>query len=61
MLSLADLVRDYGDPQREAMRCGQDCALFDFSFVYRMRVSGRDAIHNIELFQPRIVRDMSIG
>jgi aminomethyltransferase len=61
MLSLADLVRDYGNPQREAMRCRQDCALFDFSFVYRMRVSGRDVIRKIEQFQPRSVRDMSIG
>jgi aminomethyltransferase len=61
VLSIADLVRDYGDPQREAMRCQQDCALFDFSFVYRARVSGGDVLHKIESFQPRIVGDMSKG
>ena len=61
MLSLADLVRDYGDPHAEAMYCRQDCALFDFSFVYRIRVSGRNAIARIEQFQPRSVSDMSIG
>ena len=61
MLSLMDLVRDYGDPQVEAMRCRQDCALFDFSFVYRVRVSGADVISTIEQFQPRAVSDMSIG
>jgi glycine cleavage system aminomethyltransferase T len=58
---IADLVRDYGDPQAEALRCRQDCALFDFSFVYRVRVSGRDVIRRIEQFQPRVVSDMSIG
>ena len=61
VLSLADLVRDYGDPHAEAMCCRQDCALFDFSFVYRIRVSGRNAIARIEQFQPRSVSDMSIG
>lgn len=61
MLSITDLISDYGDPREEAMRCRQDCALFDFSFVYRVRVSGRDAIHKIEHFQPRMVCDMSIG
>jgi len=61
VLSLTDLVRDYGDPQAEAMRCRQDCALFDFSFVYRARVSGADVIPRIEQFQPRAVGDMSIG
>jgi aminomethyltransferase len=61
MLSLAGLVRDYGDPQAEAIRCRADCALFDFSFVYRVRVSGRDVIRKVERFQPRVVSDMSIG
>jgi len=61
VLSIADLVRDYGDPQAEAMRCRQDSALFDFSFVYRVRVSGAKVISRIEQFQPRAVSDMSIG
>jgi glycine cleavage system aminomethyltransferase T len=61
VLSIADLVRDYGDPLAEALRCRRDCALFDFSFVYRVRVTGRQVIPRIEQFQPRIVSDMSIG
>jgi aminomethyltransferase len=61
MLAIDDLVRDYGDPRGETRRCRQACALFDFSFVFRVRVSGRDAIRNIENFQPRILRDMTIG
>ncbi len=61
MLSITDLVSDYGDPRGEAMRCRQHCALFDFSFVFRVRVSGPEAIRQIEAFQPRSVHDMSIG
>jgi len=61
MLSIAQLVRDYGDPQGEAQRCRQHCALFDFSFVYRLRVSGREVIRILENFQPRRLRDMPIG
>lgn len=61
MLSIERLIRDYGDPQAEARRCRQDCALFDFSFVYRARASGRDAIRKIEQFQSRKVADMSSG
>ena len=61
MLSITDLVSDYGDPRDEAMRCRQHCALFDFSFVYRVRVSGSEAVSKIEAFQPRSVHDMSIG
>lgn len=61
MLSIADLITDYGDPRTEALRCRHHCALFDFSFVYRVRVSGREAVSVIENFQPRRVADMSIG
>ena len=61
MLSIEQLVRDYGDPQEEARRCRRDCALFDFSFVCRVRVRGRDAIRKIEQFQPRKVADMKVG
>jgi len=60
-MSLDSLVRDYGDPFEEALCCRRDCALFDFSFVYRARVSGRDAVRRIEQFQPRNVRDMAVG
>ena len=61
MLSITDLVTDYGDPRGEAVHCRQHSALFDFSFVYRARVCGAEAIRNLEAFQPRRVRDMAIG
>lgn len=61
MLSIDQLIRGYGDPQAEAKICRRNCALFDFSFVSRVRASGRDAIRKTEHFQPRKVADMSIG
>jgi aminomethyltransferase len=61
MLASFDLVTDYGDPQGEATQCRQHCALFDFSFVYRARVSGIDVIRKLEAFQPRMIGDMAVG
>ena len=61
MLSITDLVTDYGDPRGEAVQCRQHSALFDFSFVYRARVCGAEAICRLEAFQPRRVGDMAIG
>lgn len=61
MLSIDQLVPDFGDPYREASACRADCALFDFSFVYRARVSGVDAVFELEKFQPRKVGDMASG
>jgi len=55
------VIRDYGDPYQEAFRCRTDCALFDFSFVYRVRACGPNAIREIENFQPRKINDMRIG
>ena len=60
-LLLEDLVSDYGDPFGEALACRTDCALFDFSFVRRARVSGPRAISVIEAFQPRSVAGMDCG
>lgn len=36
-------VRDYGDPQMEAIACRRDAALFDFSFMSRAGVTGPGA------------------
>jgi aminomethyltransferase len=61
VLSIDQLVRDYGDPYDVARICRRECALFDFSFVHRARVSGRNALREVESFQPREVRNMAIG
>jgi glycine cleavage system aminomethyltransferase T len=58
VLPLDSLVRDYGDVDAEARSCRADCALFDFSFVQRARVAGRDAVRELEIFQPRALRSM---
>jgi hypothetical protein len=50
VLSIEQLVRDYGDAYEEARICCSDCALFDFSFVHHVRVSGTDAARQIENF-----------
>src|SRR5262245_25878504 len=41
------LLRDYGDPEREAHACRTGCALFDFSFVGRARLEGPGALDAI--------------
>jgi len=61
VLAIDQLVRDYGDPYEEARVCRRDCALFDFSFVHRARVSGKNALLGMESFQPRELRNMAIG
>lgn len=60
-LDIARLVRDYGDPTAEARACRTDCALFDFSFMARGRISGPDAAAVLERFQSRPVADMKAG
>jgi len=61
VLPLDALVRDYGDADAEARSCRTDCALFDFSFVQRARVAGRDALRELERFQPRALGGMRPG
>jgi len=61
MLLAGQLVRDYGDPWQEARNCRADCALFDFSFVQRARISGANVVCRLETYQPRAVRDMPVG
>ncbi len=58
---MSQLVRDFGDPVEEARSCRSDSALFDFSFVYRLRLSGANVIAEMEDFQPRRVSDMVTG
>jgi aminomethyltransferase len=42
--NLATVVRQYGDPYEEARICRTSCALFDFSFVGRVRLHGPTAL-----------------
>ena len=61
MSLFSGLVQDYGDPLREALNCRSNCALFDFSFVHRLQVSGSESAIVLEHFQPRMISDMRIG
>lgn len=61
MSLFTDQVLDYGDPVEEARYCRQGAALFDFSFVYRVSISGLDAISALHRFQPRAIDDMAVG
>ena len=51
----------YSSPKAEARACRKDTALFDFSFVLRVRLTGRNAATAVETFQRRPVRDMAVG
>lgn len=55
------LRRDYGDPQAEALACRRDCALFDFSFMARLRLEGRNAVSVLARLTSRPMRDLPIG
>ena len=52
------LIRDYGSWQDEALACRNDCALFDFSFMSRLRISGHGAESTLRAFQTRQLKDM---
>jgi len=60
-LNITSLVRDYGDWQLEARTCRQECALFDFSFMSRVLVSGNEAESTLASFQNRRIDDMRAG
>jgi aminomethyltransferase len=55
------LVANYGSPFQEALICRQDAALFDFSFVCRVRITGGGVVSALESFQPRMISDMRSG
>jgi len=47
------LTPDFGDPTGEARACRADCALFDFSFLERARISGKGALDFVTAFAGR--------
>jgi glycine cleavage system T protein (aminomethyltransferase) len=47
------LTADFGDPTGEARACRSDCALFDFSFLERARISGKGAPDFVASFSGR--------
>lgn len=55
------LQRDFGDWQAEAVACRCECALFDFSFMSRVQVSGEGALQALAAFQNRRVDDMPVN
>jgi glycine cleavage system T protein (aminomethyltransferase) len=55
------LVRQYSDPQEEALACRANCALFDFSFVARARVAGPEALATIARVTRRPLDRLAIG
>jgi glycine cleavage system aminomethyltransferase T len=55
------LPRDYGDVRAEARSCRSAAALFDFSFMRRIRVLGPRAKAVIQTLTPRRIDDMMPG
>ena len=58
-LDLQSLVASYGDPLTEARNCRETCALFDFSFVHRVTLSGPLARDCLQHFMYRDLRQLS--
>ncbi len=58
---IPSLTSDFGDPDAEKRACREDCALFDFSFVQRARVSGPRAADLVMQFANRSIDDMAPG
>jgi glycine cleavage system T protein (aminomethyltransferase) len=58
---LRALRRDYGDVHAEASSCRSAAALFDFSFMSRIRVEGRAAAELIGALTPRRIDDLPSG
>jgi len=60
--SLAELgTNNYGDPLEEARLCRRDCALFDFSFMSRFRITGDQALPGLHRIQSRDLGSMQAG
>jgi glycine cleavage system aminomethyltransferase T len=58
---LGALTRDYGDVQAEAASCRSGAALFDFSFMSRVRIKGPGACALIAKLTPRRFDDLPAG
>lgn len=54
-------VADYGDLDGEAAACRNDCALFDFSFVARARITGPQAAAILRAFTKRSFDGLAPG
>lgn len=59
--SLTDLARDYGDIIGEAAVCRKSAAVFDFSFMSRVRVAGPYALAAVQTLTQRNLSDLSVG
>jgi glycine cleavage system aminomethyltransferase T len=60
-LDLAALVTDYGEAAGEYRACREACALFDFSFVQRARISGPGARAAIATLTARPMDGLAAG
>jgi len=58
---LLALRRDFGDVQAEAASCRSAAALFDFSFMSRLRIEGSGASALIAKLTPRRIDDLPSG
>src|SRR5271165_6611772 len=58
---LRALPRDYGDIRAEARSCRSAAALFDFSFMRRIRVRGAAASALVQTLTPRGIDDLMPG
>jgi aminomethyltransferase len=55
------LTRDFGDVGGEAASCRSAAALFDFSFMSRLRIEGPGACALIAKLTPRRIDDLAVG
>jgi aminomethyltransferase len=59
--SAACMPKDFGDPVLEARACRRAAALFDFSCLLRVRLTGSEALAVAEAFCGRTLSDMAPG
>ena len=60
-LDVRALTRDFGDVRGEAASCRSAAALFDFSFMSRLRIEGPGACALIAKLTPRRIDDLVAG
>ena len=58
---LKNLINDYGDVASEVASCRTSVALFDFSFMFTVRVCGRASLDVIAQITDRNLVDMGSG